>query len=103
MANKCVHYELFKGCSRVNTHKYFFLNRVAEIWNALPSTMVAASSSNVFKRMLDCVDLAKLSRPIVIFYFSSYFALFYCMFYMCIRASVCGLPDPSCPAVSCNH
>jgi len=31
-----------------------------EIWNALPSTVVAASSSNVFKRMFDCVDLAKL-------------------------------------------
>ena len=38
----------------------FFLNRVVEIWNALPSTVVAASSSNVFKRMLDCVDLAKI-------------------------------------------
>jgi len=52
-------YKLFKGCSRVNTHKYFYLSRVVEIWNALPSTVVAASSSNVFKRMLDCVDLAK--------------------------------------------
>jgi len=49
--------KLFKGCSRVNTHKYFFSNRVVEIWNALPSrpTVVAASSFNVFKRMLDCV------------------------------------------------
>jgi len=51
---------LFKGCSRVNTHKYFFSNRVVEIWNDLPSTVVAASSFNVFKRMLHCVDLAKL-------------------------------------------
>ena len=40
-----------------STHKYFFSNRVVEIWNAL----IASSSSNVFKRMLDCVDLAKLS------------------------------------------
>jgi len=38
---------------------YFFSNRVVEIWNALPSTVLAASSFNVFKRMLDCVDLAK--------------------------------------------
>ena len=52
-------YKLFKGCTRVNTHKYFFSNRVVEIWNALPSTVVVASSFNVFKRMLDCVDLAK--------------------------------------------
>jgi len=29
-------------------------NRVVEIWNALPCTVVAASSSNVFKRMFDC-------------------------------------------------
>jgi len=42
-------YELFKGCSQVNTHKYFFSNRVVEIWNALPSTVVAASSTVVFK------------------------------------------------------
>jgi len=52
-------HKLFKGCSQVNTHKYFFSNCVVEIWNALPSTVVAASGSNVFKRMLDCVDLAK--------------------------------------------
>jgi len=52
-------YKLLKGCSRVNTHKYFLLNRVVENWNALPSTLVAASSSNVFKQMLYCVDLAK--------------------------------------------
>jgi len=52
-------YKLFKGCSRVNTHKYFFSNRVVEILNALPSTVVAASSFNVFERMLDCVDLVK--------------------------------------------
>ena len=37
----------------------FRANRVAKIWNALPSTVVVASSSNVFKRMLDRVDLAK--------------------------------------------
>jgi len=40
--------------------QYFFSNHVAEIWNALPSTVVAASSSNIFKQMLDDrVDLAK--------------------------------------------
>jgi len=36
---------------------YFFSNRISEIWNALPSTAVAASSLNVFKRLLECVDL----------------------------------------------
>ena len=53
-------YKQFKGCFRVNTHKYFFSNCAVKIWNALPSTVVVASSSNVFKRMLDCVDLAKI-------------------------------------------
>jgi len=52
-------YKLFKGCSRVNAHKYFFSNRITEIWNALPSAVVEASSLNVFKRMLDSVDLTK--------------------------------------------
>jgi len=52
-------FKLFKGCSRVNAHKYFFSNLITEIWNALPSAVVEASSCNVFKRMLDCVDLTK--------------------------------------------
>ena len=52
-------YKLFKGCSRVNAHKYFFSNRITEIWNALPSAVVEASSLNVFKRTLDSVDLTK--------------------------------------------
>jgi len=33
--------------------------RFTEIWNALPNAVVEASSLNVFKRMLDCVDLTK--------------------------------------------
>ena len=41
-------YKLVKGCSRVNAYKYFFLNRITEIWNALPSAVVKASSCNVF-------------------------------------------------------
>ena len=35
------------------------LHRGVEIWNDLPSTVVAVSSFNVFKWMLDCVDIAK--------------------------------------------
>jgi len=52
-------YKLFKGCSRVNADKYFFSNHITEIWNALPSAVVEASSLNVFKRMLDSGDLTK--------------------------------------------
>ena len=37
-------YKLFKGCYRVNAQKYFLSNRITEIWNALPSAIVEASS-----------------------------------------------------------
>ena len=40
-------YKLFKGCSRVNAHKYFFSNRITEIWNALPSAVVDDESDRI--------------------------------------------------------
>ena len=52
-------YKLYKGYSQVNTHKYFFTNRICDIWNGLPSSVVEASSLTVFKRMLDHADLAR--------------------------------------------
>jgi len=52
-------YKLYKGYSQVNTHKYFFTNRICDIWNALPSSVVEASSLTVFKRLLDNVDLTR--------------------------------------------
>ena len=50
------------NCTRVIrrlTHKYFFANRICDIWNALPSSVVEASSLTVFKRLLDNVDLTR--------------------------------------------
>jgi len=41
------------------THKYVFTNGICDIWNALPSSAVEASSLTVFKRLLDHVDLAR--------------------------------------------
>jgi len=52
-------YKLYKGYSQVNTHKYFFTNRICDIWNALPSSVVEASSLTDFKRLLDHVDLTR--------------------------------------------
>jgi len=52
-------YKLYKGYSQVNTHKYFFANRICDIWNTLPSSVVEASSLTVFKRLLDNVDLTR--------------------------------------------
>ena len=48
-----------EGYSQVNTHKYFFTYRICDIWNALPSSVVEASSLTVFKRLLDNVDLTR--------------------------------------------
>ena len=50
-------YKLYKGQSHVNAHNYFFTNRVCEVWNTLPSSVVEAPSFNVFKRLLENVDL----------------------------------------------
>ena len=63
-------YKLFKGCSWVNAHKYFLSNRITEIWNALPSAVVEASSSIVFKQMLDCVDLKNIVFSSFLFMYS---------------------------------
>jgi len=54
-------YKVFKGYSMSTTMhmKYFFSNRINEIWNALSSTVVEASSLNGFKRLSNCVDVAK--------------------------------------------
>ena len=52
-------YKLYKGYSQVNTHKYFFANSICDIWNALPSSVVEASSLTVFKGLLDNVDLTR--------------------------------------------
>jgi len=52
-------YKLYKGYSQVNTHKYFSTNRICDTWNALPRSVVEASSLTVFKRLLDHVDLTR--------------------------------------------
>ena len=92
--------KLFKGCFRVNAHKYFLSNRITEIWNALPSAVVEASSSIVLKRMLDCVDLTKyclFSFRFVYFIICDYVYI-YIIYNDHVRASINGLfKDPSCP------
>ena len=54
-------YKLYKGYSQVNTHKYFFANRICDIWKALPNSVVEAFSLTVFKRLLD-LDNVDLTR-----------------------------------------
>ena len=53
---------LYKHHSSVNAHKYFFSNRICDdIWNALPSSAVEASSLDCFKRLLNQVDLLQFT------------------------------------------
>ena len=40
-------YKLYTGQSHVNAHKYFFTNRVYDVRDTLPSSVVEASSFNV--------------------------------------------------------
>jgi len=54
-------YKQFKSYSNVTAHTYF-CSRICDIWNALPGTVVDASSVNAFKRLLDLADLVKNCR-----------------------------------------
>ena len=42
--------ELNKDC---NKRKFFFMNRIAAVWNSLPLSILEASTINSFKRKLD--------------------------------------------------
>ena len=45
--------KLLKNSPNLNTYKYFFTNRVTNLWNQLPSDVVNASSVNCFKNKID--------------------------------------------------
>ena len=51
--------KLFKCSSRVDAHKHFFINRICDIWNCLPSNIVEASSVTTFRQLLDSFELVK--------------------------------------------
>ena len=46
-------FKLLKNSPKLNTYKYFFTNRVTNLWNQLPSDVVNASSVNCFKNKID--------------------------------------------------
>ena len=48
--------------SRINCRKYFFINRIVNIWNSLPANLVEISSINVFKQQLKMYDLKVYCR-----------------------------------------
>lgn len=56
--------KFFKQRSRLDIRKYFFSQRVVNKWNALPQTVVDATSTNVFKGRYDKHRMNKLGVQI---------------------------------------
>jgi len=44
---------LQKNRTRYDLRKFFFINRVVNMWNSLPNSVVRAESTDVFKKRLD--------------------------------------------------
>ena len=44
---------LQKNRTRYDLHKFFFTNRVVNMWNSLPNSVVHAASTDKFKKQLD--------------------------------------------------
>ena len=45
--------KIFQGHVQYNLRKYFFSNRVIQIWNSLPDFIIEANNINSFKNKLD--------------------------------------------------
>jgi len=46
-------FKLYKSRSRLNTRKFFYSQRVVEVWNSLPDNVVEAETTNCFKKRLN--------------------------------------------------
>ena len=46
------HYKLYHNQSKYDIRKYFFTNRVVDIWNSLPDYVVEVDNTNIFKQHL---------------------------------------------------
>jgi len=46
-------FRLQKFCTKYDTRKFYFTNRVVDVWNSLPNWVVSANNINVFKKRLD--------------------------------------------------
>ena len=49
-------WKLFKHRATSNVRKYFFSNRVINIWNKLPESVVSANTLSLFRTKLDSLD-----------------------------------------------
>ena len=46
-------FKLTKNSPHLNTYKYFFVNRIVNLWNQLPYKVINSSSVNIFKNRID--------------------------------------------------
>ena len=60
-------YKLVKQRSHLDLRKYFFTNRIIDRWNQLPSFVVMAGNTNLFKSRLDShwdmIRYGQLQKP----------------------------------------
>ena len=71
-------YKLFKPRSNLLIRSKFFSNRIIELWNSLPPSVINAPSISAFKNRLDKLWMKGL-RPIVIT-FNFFDCKLYCPF-----------------------
>jgi len=84
---------LFKRFSSINASKYFYVDRLCDIWNSLPVTVHEAPSVTVFRRLLDNVDFficMNFLTAATVVTFSSIVKVFF----LVLRAWISGLFKP---------
>ena len=56
------------GCEKV----FFFCNRIVNVWNRLPSHVVAAQSLHIFKNYLCAVDFSEIKNILLYLGFNNF-------------------------------
>ncbi len=51
--------KLYKSKFKHDFSKYFFANRVVDVWNQLPNSVITAPNINIFKGLINQTDLSK--------------------------------------------
>ncbi len=54
--------KLYKSFCKHDYSKYFFANRVVDVWNSLPNPVVTASSLVAFKGLINKIDFSKFLK-----------------------------------------
>ena len=66
LSNERSQLKITKNRTKYDLCKYFFANRIVNVWNSLPSYVVSAETVNCFKTRLDRFGLTKISYIIFV-------------------------------------